>query len=284
MSEDLLKVKNILLARGCSKRTISNYISCLNRFKNYFKDQDISKLNEDDIFQYLKVCFIDLDMAPATINLNRAAIKYYFLVNFNKEFNNTLLPYCKIASKFPPILSKSDVLFLINNTKSLKHKIWLCLGYGSGLRVAEVASLKIGDFSYRLRKIKIHGKGGKDRFVPFPRYTYLLLLSYYKLNKNKIIDSGGFLFPRVRKDFPSNHISETTIKQFFCNLKHKYHLNEQMTFHTLRHSFATEFIRNGGSLWQLKDIMGHCSINTTTIYTHMAENFNEIHSPLDSDI
>ena len=57
-----------------------------------------------------------------------------------------------------------------------------------------------------------------------------------------------------------------------------------MSFHTLRHSFATEFIKNGGDLWKLKDILGHSSINTTTVYLHMAESFNEIHSPLDGDI
>ena len=85
MSEDLLKVKNILKARGCSNRTINNYLSSLNRFKNYFKEQDVSKFNENNILEYLKINFIGLDMSPATINLNRAAIKYYYLVNFNKK-------------------------------------------------------------------------------------------------------------------------------------------------------------------------------------------------------
>lgn len=284
MSEDLLKVKSILKARGCSNRTINNYLSSLNRFKNYFKGQDVSKFNEDKILEYLKINFIDLGMAPATINLNRAAIKYYYLVNFNKKFNDTLLPYCKTVSKFPPILSKKDILYLIKSTKNLMHKIWLCLGFGSGLRVSEVASLKICDFSYRLRKIKIYGKGGKERYVPFPSYTHDLLLKYYKLNKDKIIASSGYLFPKVHKDSSSNHIHDETIKSFFYKIKKKYNLDKGMSFHTLRHSFATEFIKNGGDLWKLKDILGHSSINTTTVYLHMAESFNEIHSPLDGDI
>ena len=164
------------------------------------------------------------------------------------------------------------------------HKIWLCLGFGSGLRVSEVANLKTSDFSYRLRKIKIYGKGGKERYVPFPSYTHDLLLKYYKLNKDRIIASGGYIFPKAHRDSSSNHIHDETIKSFFYKIKKKYKLNKDMSFHTLRHSFATEFIKNGGDLWKLKDILGHSSINTTTVYLHMAESFNEIHSPLDDDI
>lgn len=62
-------------------------------------------------------------MSPATINVNRSAIKYYYLVNWDKTFSDILLSYCKIGSKFPPILDKQDVLYLIENTKNIKHKI-----------------------------------------------------------------------------------------------------------------------------------------------------------------
>lgn len=220
-------------------------------------------------------------MSPATINVNRSAIKYYYLVNWDKTFSDILLPYCKIGSKFPPILDKQDVLYLIENTKNIKHKIWLCLGFGSGLRVSEVATLKIGDFSHNLHKIKITGKGNKDRFVPFPDFTYNLLLEYYKKNHDKIIKSGGYLFPNVNKNSSLNHINDASVKDFFSKLKKKHNLDSQMSFHILRHSFATEFIRNGGDLWKLKAILGHTSINSTTVYLHMAENFNDIHSPLD---
>ena len=96
MTEDLQKVKDLLLLRKCSDRTISNYLSCINRFKIYYKRKDLEKLNEDDILEYFKKNFINIGCSAATINVNRAAIKYYYLVNFNKEFSNVLLPQTKI--------------------------------------------------------------------------------------------------------------------------------------------------------------------------------------------
>lgn len=281
MSEDLQKVKTLLKVRGCSSRTVTNYISCINRFKKHFEGRNLEKLNEDDILLYIKENFIDLEYAPATINVNIAAIKYYYIVNFKIELNNTLLPSCKIYRRYPYIFDKKDIMLLISSTKNIKHKIWICLGYGSGLRVSEVAKLKIGDFSHRLHKIRIVGKGNKERFVPFPEFTYKLLLKYYEENKVKIKNSDNYLFPSSKNNHISQHILEDTIKQIFSNIKRKFNLGSEVSFHTLRHSFATDYMIKGGDIWKLKNMLGHNSINSTMIYLHMANNFNEIHSPLD---
>ena len=284
MSEDLQKIKTLLKVRGCSSRTTTNYISCINRFKKFFGGRNLEKLNEEDILEYIKVNFVDLEYSPATINVNRAAIKYYYLVVFKKEFNDILLPYCKIHRRYPYIFDTKDVILLINSTNNIKHKIWICLGYGSGLRVDEIANLKIVDFSHRLHKIKVIGKGNKERFVPFPELTYKLLLIYYEQNKDKIKEFDNFLFPSVRKDYNNIHISVQTIKNTFTNIKKKFNLGDEVTFHTLRHSFATDYIKRGGDIWKLKSMLGHTSINSTTIYLHMANDFSEIHSPLDEGL
>ena len=122
MTEDLLKVKTLLKTRGCSDRTVTNYISCINRFKNYFKDQDIQKFKEDDILNYINDNFVKLGYSAASINVNRAAIKYYYLVNWNIDFNSTLLPSCKVKSRFPILISKKQAIHLINTEISLKRK------------------------------------------------------------------------------------------------------------------------------------------------------------------
>ena len=219
MSEDLQKIKTLLKVRGCSSRTTTNYISCINRFKKFFEGRNLEKLNEEDILEYIKVNFVDLEYSPATINVNRAAIKYYYLVVFKKEFNDILLPYCKIHRRYPYIFDTKDVILLINYTNNIKHKIWICLGYGSGLRADEIANLKIVDFSHRLHKIKVIGKDNKERFVPFPELTYKLLLIYYEQNKDKIKEFDNYLFPSTRKDYNNIHISVQTIKNTFTNIK-----------------------------------------------------------------
>lgn len=277
MAEDLQKVKNLLLLRKCSDRTVSNYLSCINRFKNYYKRKDLKKLNEDDILEYLKKNFINIGCFAATINVNRAAIKYYYLVSFNKNFSNILLPQTKIPSRFPKIISKQDFIKMFNSEFNLKHKLWIMLAYGSGLRISEVASLKVSDILSKEHKIRVIGKGNKERYAPLPDFTLKLLRLYWIQNKDKITNN---FFSGKYKATKDTCITSFGIKEAFEKIKENNNLDNSITFHTLRHSYATEFIKNGGDIWKLKNILGHSSINTTSMYLHMAENFKDIYSPL----
>ena len=278
MTEDLQKVKDLLLLRKCSDRTVSNYFSCINRFKNYYKRKDLKKLNEDDILEYLKKNFINIGCSAATINVNRAAIKYYYLVNFNKNFSNVLLPQTKISSRFPKIISKQDFIKMFNSEFNLKHKLWIILAYGSGLRISEVASLKVSDILSKEHKIRVIGKGNKERYAPLPDFTLKLLRLYWIQNKDKI--TNNYFFPGKYKATKGTCITSFGIKEAFQKIKENNNLDNSITFHTLRHSYATEFIKNGGDIWELKNILGHSSINTTSMYLHMAENFKDVYSPL----
>lgn len=278
MTEDLQKVKDLLLLRKCSDRTVSNYLSCINRFKNYYKRKDLKKLNEDDILEYLKKNFINIGCSAATINVNRAATKYYYLVNFNKNFSNVLLPQTKIPSRFPKIISKQDFIKIFNSEFNLKHKIWIMLAYGSGLRISEVASLKVSDILSKEHKIRVIGKGNKERYAPLPDFTLKLLRLYWIQNKDKI--TNNYFFPGKYKATKGTCISSFGIKEAFQKIKENNNLDNSITFHTLRHSYATEFVKNGGDIWELKNILGHSSINTTSMYLHMAENFKDVYSPL----
>lgn len=278
MTEDLQKVKDLLLLRKCSDRTVSNYFSCINRFKNYYKRKDLKKLNGDDILEYLKKNFINIGCSAATINVNRAAIKYYYLVNFNKNFSNVLLPQAKISSRFPKIISKQDFIKMFNSEFNLKHKLWIMLAYGSGLRISEVASLKVSDILSKEHKIRVIGKGNKERYAPLPDFTLKLLRLYWIQNKDKI--TNNYFFPGKYKATKGTCITSFGIKEAFQKIKENNNLDNSITFHTLRHSYATEFIKNGGDIWELKNILGHSSINTTSMYLHMAENFKDVYSPL----
>lgn len=280
MTKDLEKVKDLLKTRGCSDRTITNYISCINRFKKHFKENELKELKEEDILEYIKDNFISLNYSPASINVNRAAIKYYYLVNYNIDFNKTLLPSCKTKSRFPKLISKEEFLKIINSENNLKHKIWLLLGYGSGLRITEVATLKVSDILSKEHKIHIIGKGNKERYVPLPDITLKLLRIYWILNKDKINDD--YLFPNILKAKNNfKHISKQTISDAFNKIKNNNNLDNSITFHTLRHSYATEYIKSGGDIWELRSLLGHSSINSTMVYLHMAEDFSKVSSPLD---
>ena len=278
MTDDLQKVKDLLMLRNCSKKTISNYLSCINRFKQFYKRKNLENLTESDILEYLKKNFINIECSAATININRAAIKYYYLVNFNRELSNTLLPQSKIPSRFPKLISKQEFIKMFNSEFNLKHKVWIILAYGSGLRINEVASLKVSDILSKEHKIHIIGKGNRERYAPLPDFTLKLLRLYWIQNKDKI--TNDYLFPGIYKKTKNLCVTSYTIQQAFQKIKENNQLDTSITFHALRHSFATEFIKSGGDIWELKNILGHSSINTTSIYLHMAENFKNVYSPL----
>lgn len=280
MTKDLQKVKDLLKIRGCSDRTIANYLSCINRFKKNYEGKELKKLKENDIIDYLKDNFINLGFSSASINVNRAAIKYYYLVNFNIDFNKSLLPQCKIARRYPKTLSKEQILKIINTENNLKHQLWILLGYGSGLRIDEVATLKVSDILSKEHKMRIIGKGNKERYVPLPDITLKLLRIYWLKNKDKI--TNDYLFPALYKKVNhKNHMSTYTVQEAFQKIKSNNNLDDNYTFHTLRHSFATEYIKSGGDIWELRNILGHSSINSTMVYLHMAEDFSKVSSPLD---
>ena len=234
MSDDLKKVKDLLMLRNCSSKTISNYLSCINRFKHFYNDLNLEFLTESDILEYLKINFINIGCSSATVNVNRAAIKYYFLVNFNKEFSNTLLPQAKIPSRFPKIISKQDFIKIFNSEFNLKHKIWIILAYGSGLRISEIASLKVSDILSKEHKIHIIGKGNKERYVPLPDFTLKLLRLYWVQNKDKIIND--YLFPGARSKTKNYHINTFTIKEALQKIKE----NNQLDYF----SYLKTFLRN----------------------------------------
>lgn len=273
-NKQIQKVIDILKIGGNSDNTIENYVSAINRFIAYFHDKDIAKLNEDDILEYVKRNFLDKSRAGSTYNLNICAIKYFYAINFNKQFNNKLLPRAKTTKKIPTTIDHATFISIFNKEQSLQHKCWLLLAYSSGLRVSEIATLKIENIISKEHTLKVLGKRKKERLTVLTDVTIDLLRTFYKTTshyyeKNKI----GFLFKGYRG---SEHINSGSISNYFTDLKAKYDLDDNITFHSLRHSFATNFIRNGGEQFTLKSMLGHSSLNTTSIYVHMGRDFNNL--------
>ena len=268
------KVINTLKMGGRSEKTIKNYVSAINRFLEAFKYKQISIIKEEDIINYMKYKYLNKNCSAHTYNMNISAIKYFYSINYNKEFNNNLLPHAKFTKKLPTIIEKETFIKIFNEESNLKHKCWLLLGYCSGLRVEEVAKVTIQDINSKEHKLKVLGKRKKERYTVLPDITIKYLRLYYKSKYNYPTNNGmKFLFRGYNKN---EHMSSLTITNYFTSLKRKYQLDESITFHSLRHSFATNFITNGGDPFILKSMMGHTSMSTTSIYIHMGRDFNNL--------
>lgn len=275
--QQIQNVINTLRLGGRSEKTIENYVHAIHRFLKYFKDEDISKFTEADIIEYIKNSYINKSCAVNTYNMNICAIKYFYVINFNKEFNNKLLPRAKLTKKLPETVNKETFIKILNEEKNLKHKCWLLLAYCSGLRAEEVASIKLKDINVKEHKLKVLGKRKKERFTILPDITIKYLRLYYKAYYFKRYfhktNKTGYLFEGNQN---AEHIDSGTIINYFTTLKRKYNLDDNITFHSLRHSFATNFIKAGGDTFTLKSMLGHSSLNTTSIYVHMGRDFNNL--------
>lgn len=266
----LVKIYETMMIGGKSTQTFLNYKSHISRFLKYYPENtDFKKFNENDILEYLKKNYLELNKCADTLNVAECSIKFLFSICFDIELNKKKLPSCKTKKRIPTILPKDKFLTIINEENNLKHKCWLILAFCSGLRVDEIANLKIEDLSSKEHKIKVLGKGNKERYTILPNISIKIIAKYCKENN---ISSGplfsGFKGRKI--------LNSKTIINYFSVLKDTYNLPDNITFHSLRHSFATYYLANGGSLLALQSMLGHTNLNTTTIYLHLSQNFNEL--------
>ena len=268
----LKKCEETLRMGGRSEVTIKNYRYAIIRFLNRYDEKtNISKLTTDDIIKYFKKDFIDKGLSAATYNVNLAAVRFFYLICFDRSISKVLLPNSKLRKRFPKIVTKELFLKIINNEDNLEHKCWLLLSFCCGLRISEVATIKIEDIYSKEHKLRVLGKGNKERFTILPDIVIKFLRLFYQ--KKRYTHKKGYLFIGQNVN---NHICERTIGNYFSSLKKEYNLPPEITEHSLRHSFATYFLMNGGDLLVLKSMMGHKSLNSTSIYVHLSQNFNNI--------
>lgn len=281
-NKQIQKIIETLQLGGKSKKTISNYVGATKRFLNYFKNYDIASLNEENIIEYMRRNYLNKNCSANTYNLNVCAIKFFYLINFKKEFSNKLLPHSKLTKRLPATINDDIFNLIFNQDENLKHKCWLLLAYYSGLRADEITRIKIKDINAKEHKLKVLGKRNKERYTVLPDVTIKYMREfyvdkYYKNNYFKTIYSkgtkSGYLFEGNQNN---DHINSGTIINYFSNIKKIYNLDNNISFHSLRHSFATNFIKNGGDPFVLKSMLGHSSLNTTSIYVHMGRDFSNI--------
>ena len=265
------KVHKNLILRGRSENTFINYKSVLIRFFNFYDEStNIKLLSEENIIPFFNQQYLIPNKSKYSYNVAVASVRLLYLVCFNKNINHILLPSSKIKKRIPTILPRDKFIFIVNKETNLKHKCWLLLAFCSGLRVDEVAKLKVENLYFNEHKLKVeNGKGNKERYTILPDIVIKMIRLYCKEKNIK----SGYLFPGTDGKFIMN---SKTIINYFNFIKDNYNLDERITFHSLRHSFATYYLKNGGSLLTLQSMLGHKSLNATTIYLHLSQNFNEL--------
>ena len=188
------------------------------------------------------------------------------------------VPRVKKKSSLPTILTPQEVRRIIDATSNLKHKAILSTIYSAGLRVSEAAHLKVSDIHSDSMRIYIHqAKGNKDRYSILSRNNLLLLRQYWKEYR-----PGDWLFPGNPDEKP---IATRSIQEVFMKSRKAAGISKKVSIHTLRHCFATHLLNHGASILQIKELLGHADIQTTSKYLHLTHaQVLGLKSPLDLPI
>ena len=262
-----------LIIRGFSKRTVQSYLSHNQRFLD-FVGKSARAIDSQDIKNYL-LYLKSQNYSNTSLNSVISALKFYYgQILKRKLFFNILRP--KKEKFLPTVLTKTEIIKIINCTHNLKHKLLLSLLYGSGLRVSEVIKLQINHLDLVTHSLLVKdGKGNKDRHTILSSISIKLLNLYLP----KLPNTQKYLFSGMHGE---SHLSQRSAQKIFEQALEESNIKKTASCHSLRHSFATHLLESGLDIRYIQKLLGHQNIKTTEIYTQVSHNFfNNIKSPLD---
>ena len=233
------------------------------------------ELSTDEIREFLLHELNEKKLAARTVNLHKAALKTFYNFMAPESMAMSDIASVKCPQHIPVVLSTQEVRRLIGAIHNIKHKAAVTLLYSSGLRLGECVTLKPYHIESQRMKIRIEqGKGRKDRYTVLSHNALALLREYYRVCRPKKWLFEGWY----------GHMHPRTIGKIVHDAAIKANIGKRVSPHTLRHCFATHLLEQGVSLQVIQLLLGHSSIKTTTIYTHVSSvMLDNVISPLDAE-
>ncbi|MFA5247702.1 MAG: site-specific tyrosine recombinase/integron integrase [Patescibacteria group bacterium] len=260
LSKDpIFGLKQEMKLRKFSQKTIKSYLHYITEILN-FASKNPKEITNGHIRNYLE-SLCDKGLSSSTLNTAYSALKFYFeKILYRKFFFN--LPRAKKDKKLPVVLSKKEILYIINACNNIKHKLIIQILYCSGLRVSEVVSLKINDINFNRKIIHLKGaKGAKDRVTIISKVVLRNIEKY--LAEFKPLE---YVFESMR----GGSLTTRTIQAIVSQNTKKAGLNKPVSPHSFRHSFATHLLESGLDIRYIQSLLGHERLETTQIYTKVA--------------
>ncbi|MEO7209461.1 MAG: tyrosine-type recombinase/integrase [Chitinophagaceae bacterium] len=270
--------KNRLILKGYSPSTVRTYCNEFQIYLQTIKNNAAKDITPDQLQRYILYCIHDLKLKENTVHSRINALKFYYEQVLNKEKMFFEIPRPKKHLILPKVLGEEELRRLFAAANNLKHKAILFTAYSAGLRVSEVINLRMEDIDRERKQLFVYcSKGKKDRYVALSPLLLDILENYYKSCKPRPVN---FLF---EGDEPGKPYSIRSAQIIFHNAKIKAGISKTISFHGLRHSFATHMLEKGVDVKFIKEILGHFNIKTTERYLHVSrEKLINIESPLDA--
>jgi integrase/recombinase XerD len=273
----LVRTIELLELKAYSKSTIRTYKNEISLYLQTIKNSRADALSTEDVRRYIHYCISTLQLSENTIHSRLNALKFMYEQVLGHEKFFVEIPRPKKHLQLPKVLGETELRRLFAAPTNLKHKAILFVAYSAGLRVSEVINLRLQDIDREREQLFIHcSKGKKDRYVRLSPLVLDILEQYYKLSK---IKPTNYLFEGQEKGKP---YSTRSAQKIFSDARIKAGILKSITFHCLRHSFATHLLEKGIDVIYIQDILGHFDIKTTQRYLHVRKDaLINIASPLD---
>ena len=265
----------MLIRKRYSPNTIKTYVSYMKAFREEFSDRDLDTINTREINEYLSSLILTKGISSSQQNQRISAIKFYYEKVLGRKKAYYRLSRPRKQKKLPKVLTTLEVELILSQCKNLKHKCILMTLYSGGLRRSELINLRLADIDSKQMLIRIsNSKGNKDRYTLLSETLLSQLSEYIRFYRPKywLFEGQG-----------GGQYSATSIENIFRKALKKANIDKHATPHTLRHSFATHLLEQGISIRYIQELMGHSSIKTTEIYTHVSSRqLSKIKNPLDN--
>lgn len=266
--------------RGLTNHTRKGYSTYIRSYLNYLKNL-LHKMPEEVSWQelrdYIKWLQNERNLSDRTINAAISQLRFFTLYVLHKPWDDSQLPKRKFDEYLPFVPSQKETFEFIHTIPDIKQKAMVAIMYSSALRIGEVCHLRYEDINRTTMKVHIqHSKNRQERFAPLSKYALDILTQYwFECGKPK-----EWLFPKqtdstrpIDTFFLSRHIHEHEERLGWA---------KRITCHSFRHALGTHLYENGTDLLTIKAILGHKSLNSTTIYVHLAStSFASVVNPLD---
>jgi len=285
MSKELLNSFFNYLAyeKQYSPQTIRNYLSDVKEFVKYAEDEneiaaleEIKNVNSALIRIYLGH-LIKRGLSKKSIARKLASLRTFFRFIFKLGLRNDNpakgITTPKIEKRLPTFLEESEIDQLMNspeeNPKGLRDKAIMEMIYSSGLRVSELVNLKIEDILFNENLVRVRGKGGKERIIPFGETAENALREYLKIRRSLVKKNAKEITDFLFINGKGNKLNDRVVRRIIKKYTNTVAILKKVSPHTLRHSFATHLLNYGMDLRTIQELLGHSKLSTTQIYTHL---------------
>jgi integrase/recombinase XerD len=268
-------VERELRIRAYSPRTIKVYRGHIRRFVRRV-GRHPREVGAEGVRDYLHLLVREVNVSRAYLNQAVSALKFLYGTVLELPLTVHGLPRPRRERKLPAVLSRGEVLRLLQAISNPKHRALLMVTYSAGLRLSEAVGLRVPDIDSERRLIRVRGgKGAKDRYTTLSDVTLATLRAYWRHARPR-----DWLFPGQRQ---GRHLSPRSVQHIVAAARTRAGISKPISVHTLRHSFATHLLEDGTDLRYVQELLGHSRPETTMIYTHVTrKDLARIRSPLDN--